>query len=765
MLELFGQSAQGFNDWRLCAMTALGTPWLIALTLLLLAALVVSALALRRASLAQRSVLVGLRLLAALLIALLLLEPGIELRATVRERGRLAVLIDASASMAMADGDRTRWQRAADRLAELTPGLQQLSESLDIEYYRFAESALPVAGANAALQLAPTGSRTDLLAALAALAPETGKRPLAAVALISDGADNSGLQGADTERARPVVEALKAPLWALPAGDPKRFRDLAIEEIVADDFAFVRNEIEVEVVVSGHGIDAHSVPVTLRDGGQVIAVANANLDPAQPNARVAFRFTPAATGKKLLVAEVPVLAGEAVIENNQRAFALKVIRDRIRVLQVAGRPSWDERFLRVFLKANPSVDLISFFILRSSSDQSSNSADDLSLIPFPTEELFTRELKTFDVVILQNFNYRPYQMGLYLQNIRDFVVEQGGGLAMVGGDLSFSEAGYADTPVAEVLPVQLGSAPRQYRRAPYRPELTPIGRNHPILDLGRDEVGGVLARLPALDGFNLVSGLTDGAQVLLAHPFERSGHDKAPVVAVREVGRGRSLAVLTDDSWYWSLPDVGGGGRGVAHRQFWANALRWLIRDPALSRLRLESVRRSYDPEAEIELRARAVDAAYRPLAGARVALRLVREQASGEVPVAERSALTDADGEAGLRLPAPGPGNYRASASAVAADGSALGSDDDVFVVGGARPEQTAAWPRPELLAALARMSNGAVVSGGDDVAQLPRRDAHVERISRAKRIPLWDNLWSVLALCLVAGAEWWLRRRWGYA
>ncbi|MBN2362274.1 MAG: hypothetical protein JXR83_22670 [Deltaproteobacteria bacterium] len=765
MLQLLGQAAQGFNDWRLCVMSSLPAPWLAALALALAASLVLSALALRRASLAGRGVLVALRLVAALLIGAILLEPGVELRSTVHERGRLAVLVDASASMAMADGDLTRWQRAAERWSDLAPGLRRLAESVDIELYRVAESALPVAGESALLQAPPNGQRSDLLAALAAIAPDAGKRPLAAVALISDGADNADLQSGDPERGRPVVEALRAPLWAVPVGDPKRFRDLAIEEVVADDFAFVRNEIEIEVAVSAHGIEAKSVPVTLRDGGQVIAVVNAAIDAARPTARASFRFTPAATGKKLLVAEVPVLAGEAVVENNQRAFALKVIRDRIRVLQVAGRPSWDERFLRVFLKANPSVDLISFFILRSASDQSGSSSDELSLIPFPTEELFTRELKTFDIVILQNFNYRPYQMGLYLQNVRDFVTEQGGGLAMIGGDLSFSEAGYGGTPIAEVLPVQLGSAPRQYRRAPYQLELTPIGRQHPILDLGRGEVGSVLGRLPPLSGLNLVAGVADGAQVLLTHPFERAGRDRAPVVAVREVGRGRSLAVLTDDTWYWSLPDVASGGRGVAHRQFWANALRWLIRDPALSRVRLESARRSYDPGAEAELRVRTVDAAYRPLAAARVTLQVVREQAGGDRTAAERSAITDADGEAALRIPDLAPGNYRAMASAVADDGSALGHDDDVFIVSAARPEQTAARPRPELLAALARMSNGALVSGAVEVEQLPRRDARVERISRAKRIPLWDNLWSVLALCAIAGSEWWLRRRWGFA
>ena len=137
-----------------------------------------------------------------------------------------------------------------------------------------------------------------------------------------------------------------------------------------------------------------------------------------------------------------MLEGEAIAENNARAFLLKVIRDKIRVLQVTGRPSWDERFLRGLLKHDPNVDLVSFFILRTPTDVELVPSDELSLIPFPTEELFQEQLRSFDVVFLQNFNYGPYGIGAYLGEISDYV-EEGGGLAMIGGDLSFTSGGYA----------------------------------------------------------------------------------------------------------------------------------------------------------------------------------------------------------------------------------------------------------------------------------------------------------------------------------
>lgn len=549
MLTLLGQAARGFDDWRLVALTPLPIWALLSLVAVLLAALWVAGRALRTATRRQQVVLLALRGLVVVVVGLWLLEPGIELLDTVRERGRLAVVVDASASMQLRDGGASRFDRLRTWVQTARPALDRRAQDLDIEVTRFSSTAEMVDSLDAALAAPPEGEGSDVLTALASVASRPGQRKLAGVVLLSDGADTAGLRHGLTDAARSALGILNAPLLAVPIAEPARFKDLAVAELRVDDFAFVRNPMEIEVVVSAHGLGSPSVPVTLREGRQVVAVTTLQIDPAQPEQRAILRLTPTQTGKRSFVVELPVLDGESIVENNQAAFTLKVIRDRIRVLQVAGRPSWDVRYLRELLKANPSVDLISFFILRTPSDAAGQN-DELSLIPFPTDELFTKELRTFDIVILQNFNYRPYRMGQYLDNVRRFVVEQGGGLVMTGGDLSFSEAGYQVTPLAEVLPVVLPPMTQQYRRAPYRPVATTAGLHHPILALDREDIAQVLARLPALEGFNLNAGLSAGAQALLVHPYERVAGQGAPLLAIREVGRGRVLSLLTDDSWY-----------------------------------------------------------------------------------------------------------------------------------------------------------------------------------------------------------------------
>src|SRR5262249_11412473 len=139
-----------------------------------------------------------------------------------------------------------------------------------------------------------------------------------------------------------------------------------------------------------------------------------------------------------------------------------------------------------FFKADPNVDLISFFILRTRNNIFGVPTEELSLIPFPTRELFEDELGSFDVIVLQDFAFGDFNISPYLENIRAYI-ENGGGFVMIGGDQSFSSGAYAGTPVAEALPVDLipgyGDSEKLLSTDELHPRLTDEGLRHPVTQL------------------------------------------------------------------------------------------------------------------------------------------------------------------------------------------------------------------------------------------------------------------------------------------
>jgi uncharacterized membrane protein len=141
-------------------------------------------------------------------------------------------------------------------------------------------------------------------------------------------------------------------------------------------------------------------------------------------------------------------------------------------------------------------------------------------------------LKSFDLLIFDNFNFKPYWVEPYLPGVRAYI-EAGGALAVVGGDLSFASGLYGDTPVRDVVPVDLTGIPRDgalsFTTDSFRPRLTAEGRKHPVISLSLDDKANetLWAGLPTLEGINRVAGLLPGAQALLNHPSQKSTDGKA----------------------------------------------------------------------------------------------------------------------------------------------------------------------------------------------------------------------------------------------
>jgi uncharacterized membrane protein len=451
-----------------------------------------------------------------------------------------------------------------------------------------------------------------------------------------------------------------------------------------------------------------------------------------------------------------------VPSNNVLPVVVRVMRDRIRILQVAGAPSWDVKFLRRFLKGDPSVQLVSFFILRTTSDLVTPYRDDeLSLIQFPYRRLFDEDLWSFDVVIFQNFDHRDYfhsESSILLANIAQYV-RDGGAFVMVGGDRSFSMGAYGGTPLEDVLPVSLSPLPSEPLMTPFQPVLTPSGARHPVTRLlsSSEENKEWWSRLGSMEGINRVQGLQPGATLLLAHPDAVTPQgDPQPVLAVREAGAGRTLSLMTDSSWRWSMAEVAQGRGNQAYLRFWKGALRWLMRDDSTARVSIESSKENYALGEEVRMVVRARGADFSRLDGVSVDVEMTHRDGHQAL-----HSTTLADGEAVFVVPATTQGAHRVTAS-VRNGTQQVGSAETVFAVTSRDPELEDVAPDTEFLSWLASRHEGSLNLSGvyGDVAVDPDagRTVHKREETSLGRIPAlmgWVMVFS--------GLGWWTRRRSG--
>jgi uncharacterized membrane protein len=670
------------------------------------------------------------------------------------EPGKLVVLVDGSASMAVLEGGAARSDAVAPLLDELR------KSGGEVEVFTFDED---LRGG------APTefvGRGSDLGVALQSIADRNLGQQLRGVVVVTDGIDRGSLR----RELRAAVEVdlvgaglappLPGPLTVYQIGDADGLTDLAVDDVVSGGFAFLRTPFQLTAHIRGAA--ARTVPVTLSREGRLVAKKSVTLDD-QGRATVVFEVIPRNVGRFAWQVSVPVDAADAVPGNNLFPVVIRVVRDRTRVLQVSGSPSYDQKFLRLFLKEDPSVDLVSFFILRTHEDMISGwRPRELSLIEFPYERLFSEDLSTFDLVVLQNFNYGPYfdrNAVQLLGNLAAYVGD-GGALVMTGGDRSFDLGDYANTPIADVLPLTLGVAARKVDEAPFRPGLTAAGRVHPITRMAaNDEQSHAMwESLPEMDGLNLVGGLAADSAVLLAHPTAVAlDGTPAPVLAVREVGRGRTMALTVDASWRWSFSEAAVGRGNQAYLRFWKNSMRWLVADPEDRRVVVSPSRENVLLGDEVRLVVQVRDAGYGPVVSAKLT-GTVRSPDGSSQPF---EATTNAIGEATVPLTPSQQGAHRV---VVRAGAGPSNRGETVFAVTERDPELTEIRPDGAFLKQLVALYDDAAAYRGPGDTDGPLvNDAAQRAIPERRQTHLATAPLVAILFGLFASLAWWARRRSG--
>lgn len=298
----------------------------------------------------------------------------------------------------------------------------------------------------------------------------------------------------------------------------------------------------------------------------------------------------------LNIVELDVAAGpeELTLANNRAAIVVNGVRDRLRVLLVSGEPHAGERTWRNLLKADPAVDLVHFTILRPPDKLDTTPIRELSLIAFPTRELFEVKLHEFDLIIFDRYKRRNVLPNSYLANIASYV-ENGGAFLEASGPTFASPMSLFRTPLGGVLP---GEPTGEVLQQPFTPAVTALGRRHPV----------TAGLVPSAEGDRPATGAWGrwfrqidveagrGSTVM-------SGANDRPLLILDRVGEGRVAQLTSDQIWLWSRGFEGGGPQAELLRRL----AHWLMKEPELeenalrarvdgSRILVE--RRSLEPES-----------------------------------------------------------------------------------------------------------------------------------------------------------------------
>lgn len=697
----------------------------------------------------RRGILLGLRALSLVLGFCVATQPSCSSQRSERTPGRLAIVVDGSRSMGVGRDDDRRIERAK----RIVAGWRGEPAARRASVYVVASDARP-SDFESVAALTADGEETRLVDSIRRLVREDEREEIGALVVVSDGADTAvpSLERADLGGVR---------VHTIAVADEQRDRDDAIVSVRPDARAFLRTPYRITADIRAAALANGTVPVILQRAGRALDSQNVALD-AEGRGTVEFQVMPERIGRVFHRLVIPTDPSDVVPENNSRSVLVRVGRERLRVLLVAGHPSWDVRFLRAFLERDPTNDLISFFILRTETDMLMADPSEMSLIPFPTDELFRQHLASFDLVVFQDFDFGPYRMAAYLPLIQRYV-EQGGSFAMVGGEKSFASGGYVGTPIERMLPVTMpgGAGSSVLALDRFRPELVDSSELHPIVALApsRDDNRALFGRFAESLGANVLTGLREGAVALLVHPTLRDTRGgRMPILAVGEHGRGRVLALAIDSSYRWGLSTAATTGDGSGFERFWDRAVRWLARDPALEPSQVITDRERYGLGARVRVEVLGRRPSFEPLAGERVRISLVDESGAATL---QRDLALDAEGRAAATIEGPGRvGVYRILATRIA-DESPLA--EEAFVVEASGDELADPRPRPELLRQLADLTDGRFVASGETVPRLSTFDTTRERSLGLVTEQPFRSAYAVFALLALLGAEWIARRRLG--
>ncbi|MCG8652878.1 MAG: glutamine amidotransferase [Pirellulales bacterium] len=720
----------------------------------------------------QRRWLIGLRCVAGLALLLAVFRPALLRTDNRPADATIVIAADVSRSMTLPDGDGDgddRWSSQLRAWRTLAAGLQQLDDSLAVRLLIYDQTARSVADVapDALDAQQPSGELTDLAAAALAAIGAADGQPIAGVVLMGDGTQTAPIEGTGAQRVVETLNSLGVPLWCVPigpAGGETASRDVAVDALPESYQLFAGNEVNIDFQVQTRGLSGVDVPVRLvwiDEQGNMEEVATRSVISGK-SVDVASLSVPVIVpppGTYRLRVEATSQAGELVTVNNSQIAFADVREGGGRILYLEGTLREEQLRLRMALRRFPDLDMTYQWI----------PADTVSAWPVDLEHWIRPG--RFDVFMIGDLDAAAIGTE-QLQQLAD-AVSAGAGLLMLGGYQTYGRGGYADSPLADVLPVEMDAALRRRVGGPpddqtgqlAGPLSIQLTRRDGITDLGGDDPGLIWQQLPPLQGANDLGEpkVLPGVRVLL----ESSQQD--PLLVVGQYGRGRTAALAMDSTWRWWR-----AGKTEVHKRFWRQLMLWMLARENVSgdKINIDLDSRRFDvadpPRFRASIESVAADSPPIPLTAEIVG------PDDQTTPLAT-STEGSPDNQSAIvgTLPKLAPGFYRLRVQPTDSQ-STIEPEEQAFQVIDQSRELARPMADPVYLRQLAELTAG---HGGAAFAP-DEMDALVETIAQRRQqaeTPIVEKMrvgdgpfsgWIVFAVFATAlCGEWLLRRRWGIA
>lgn len=683
----------------------------------------------------------------------LLWRPAVMVSELNSQQNIIAVVVDDSRSMSIADnGGKTR---EAAALAALNDGvLAGLQKRFQTRVYRLGSKLAPVDGLG---EIAPVDAATHIGVSLKQLVDETADLPVGAILLLSDGGQNAGSDGG-SGFSLDALEALRnrrLPVHTVGFGEEEHAHDVEMEDVSMAASATAHARVSATLSLIQHGYAGERAKLRVRDGDKVLTEREITLAPDGLIQTESLFFPTGTAGAKSLTFSIEPLPGEENLSNNAVTRPILVSDAKRRILYVEGEPRWEYKFIRRAEADDPTVQLVSMLRTTENKIYRQGISDPSELaegFPVRPEDLFGYSGIMIGSVDAEYFT--PLQKEL----LREYVDRRGGGILFLGGRSSLSDGGWAASSLNDLLPTLLPAGNHNFHRNAATVELTPEGVESPITQLvdNPEKNAQRWKKLTYLADYEDAGSPKPGATVLASLHV---GRRKLPLLITQNYGHGRTAILATGGTWRWQMSEALGD---PSHDLFWQQLVRWLIADspgPVAASMQ----ERLLMDEGRVQLTAQVRDRQFQQAPNAHVTAHIV-----GPNDVNALIDLNPSENTPGLyqmEWTAEKPGAYLAEVIAQSAGSppQALGRDVLTFQRQDGIAENFHTEQNRRLLEQLASDTGGRYWKPSE-LKNLPRDISYSEAgISVRSTKELWDLPIVYLTLLGLPIAEWLLRRKWG--